>query len=198
MDIFLQSLELGKQGHPFWDFNVRDVGAYVLLPGRPFIQMLTFFGAFVTNRFQLQRKNTLARDMQKMLLCPLFPPILRLGWIDSQNISRSETLALHEFALKKTVSHIGHALEFVIVMTYSFSPRVPPSQWASTSCTTLTVCGFQRIRCISHPPSSNICTGTFCAFLSRETFVFLGCSWEGRVRARGWRGGGSGEGGREK
>ena len=29
MDIFGQSLELGKQAHLFWDFNVRDISAYV-------------------------------------------------------------------------------------------------------------------------------------------------------------------------
>ena len=36
--IFGQSLELGKQAHLFWDFNVHDVSACVLVPGRPFIQ----------------------------------------------------------------------------------------------------------------------------------------------------------------
>ena len=41
---------------------------------------------------------------------------------------------------EKTVSHIGHTSIIVIVVTYSFSPRVPPSQRACTSCATLTSC----------------------------------------------------------
>ena len=43
MDILGQSLELGKQAHLFWDVNVGDVGAYVLVPGRPFVQKLIFY-----------------------------------------------------------------------------------------------------------------------------------------------------------
>ena len=43
MDILGQSFELGKQARLFWDVNVRDVGAYVLVPGRPFVQMLMFY-----------------------------------------------------------------------------------------------------------------------------------------------------------
>ena len=42
--------------------------------------------------------------------------------------------------IRKNVPHIGHALEIVIVVTYSFTPCVPPSQWACTSCATLAVC----------------------------------------------------------
>ena len=51
-DMFGQSLELGKQAHPFWDFSVHGVSVHVLQPRRPFIQMLTFLCAFVTNRFR--------------------------------------------------------------------------------------------------------------------------------------------------
>ena len=52
MDIFGQCLELGK--HLSWDCIVRDVGAYVLVPGRPFVQMLTLMCALVANYFRLK------------------------------------------------------------------------------------------------------------------------------------------------
>ena len=42
MDIFSKNLDLGKQAHLFWDFNVRDVGACVLVSRRPCVQMLMF------------------------------------------------------------------------------------------------------------------------------------------------------------
>ena len=42
MDIFSKNLDLGKQAHLFWDFNVRDVSACVLVPRRPSVLMLMF------------------------------------------------------------------------------------------------------------------------------------------------------------
>ena len=43
MVILGQSLELGKQAHFLRDFNVGDVSAFVLVPWRPFVQMLMHY-----------------------------------------------------------------------------------------------------------------------------------------------------------
>ena len=41
--MFGQNLELSQQDHVFWDFNVREVSAYVHVQKKPFIQMLTLY-----------------------------------------------------------------------------------------------------------------------------------------------------------
>ena len=69
-----------------------------------------------------------------------------------------------------------HTLAVVVVVTYSFSPYVPPSQRACTSCATLSLC-VSKNRCISRTLSTHICIGTFCASLflgaSSRSLVFL-------------------------
>ena len=62
-------------------------------------------------------------------------------------------------------SHIRHALEFVIVVTYSLSP---PNQPACTSCSTLALWVSKKSVHFSPSSLSNNCIGTFCAFLSKE------------------------------
>ena len=72
---------------------------------------------------------------------------------------------------ENSVSHIGHTLEIVIVVTHSFNPFVPPIERARTSRATL---AFVR-QC--HPLLaffwSSICTTNFGAFLPQESSRFL-------------------------
>ena len=65
-------------------------------------------------------------------------------------------------------------MEVVIVLTYSFSPCMPSKNRACTSCATFLLYDF-KIPYTSLPLLSNICTGTFCAFLSGTSRV-LGAS----------------------
>ena len=65
--------------------------------------------------------------------------------VDSQSTFQFGRLATRALSpspdsKKKTVSHTGHTLEIVIVVTYSFSTCVPFKLWACTSCAALALC----------------------------------------------------------
>ena len=72
---------------------------------------------------------------------PSFPPIHGHAQIEPQNTFPFEKSAPRDLSpshgLKKTVSDIGHTLEVVVVLTYSFSPGVPLKDWACAGCATL-------------------------------------------------------------
>ena len=100
MDNFSKNLDLGKQAHLFWDFNVRDVSACVLVPRRPCVLMLMFD---VPQQIKfIEKKSTPGRGMRKGVPFPPIPPSHKLGPIDSRNTIHFFKLALREFALLPT------------------------------------------------------------------------------------------------
>ena len=84
MDMFGQCLERGKQAHLFWNFNVRDVRAYALVPRKATCSDAHVLSAIVTATHLVGKRETLwVKTRKKVLPFPSFPPIHRLKWIDS-------------------------------------------------------------------------------------------------------------------
>ena len=97
--------------------------------------------------------------MRKVVPFPPIPPSHKLRPIDSRNtfhFKRLHYVSSRNYQLEKTVSHIGHALEVVIVKLQYMRATHFMRRYR-----------FVRFKtwCISHPLSPNICCGTFWAFL---------------------------------
>ena len=116
-----------------------------------------------------------------MLPFRTFPPIHRLGRIDSKNLSRVRAVTW----LEKAVSHIGHTLEIVIVVTVQFQSlcATQPSgmHFMRRSC----FCACQKVGAfhdVSRPTSA--LERFVCLFLGLF-FVFFDCPRAGhRLRQR--------------
>ena len=160
LGMFAQNLELSRKPHLFLDFNVHKIGMYFRVSGRPRVFKCAYLMCLRSRPISGNKEEHSRFGHAKGASVSTF---------SSHSQARADRFTKHLPFRKactariravtkfgNTVSHIGHTLEIVIVVTTSsFSPCVPLQNTACTSCATTALCDSKKSvhflpRCVQH------------------------------------------------